>query len=203
MHGVIPLNAGIETIRARCDTLASAVRPHADRRIGWQGFCQARDGRRRTRGAADAQQRGAGLEPGHAIHLGRPGRGRTLIRFSSCFHRPPPRKVGPSGGRHQCDPELRHSQGRADSTPPCEGTRSRATRSRERQGDVGRRARRSERGCRLPQSAPAAVGSCPFDEHGQTPESRGGRCAAQRRSGAGGSLPGLEPTDTELRLSGS
>jgi hypothetical protein len=47
--------------------------------------------------------------------------------------------------------------GRADSAPPCEGTRSRATRPRERQGDVGRRACRSERGCHLPQSTPAVT----------------------------------------------
>lgn len=98
-------------------------------------------------------------KPGHEIHPGR----RTLrviavrnedadqppvlvvevslIRFSSCFQ-----AATTQGGAERwsspCDPELRHSAGRPRSAPSCEGTRSRATRSGERQGDVRRRARR-------------------------------------------------------------
>jgi hypothetical protein len=109
--------------------------------------------------------------------------------------------VGPSGGRHHA---TRSCGTRWSRRPGPTWRRYRLSRNPlpRRQGDVGRRARRSERGCRLPQSTPAAVGSCPLDEHGQTPYPAEAACSAQRRSGAGGSLPGLEPTDTELRLSG-
>jgi hypothetical protein len=110
--------------------------------VGWsrdlpqrQDAPRARDTRRRRRAAACAD------------------RGRSLTRFSSLFQS----KVGEPWSSPMATRSLRQLPGRADSAPLCEGTPSRAPAPRERQGDVGIRARRSERGCRLPQSTPAAA----------------------------------------------
>jgi hypothetical protein len=92
-------------------------------------------------------------------------RGRRPIRCPSCFHALRGRTVVVT----ECDPELRQPSRVAPFGPTLPKVPTLCQSVRQRQGDVGHRARRSERDCRLPQSTPAAAGSCPPDEGGETP----------------------------------